>query len=148
MACCLLSAKPLSEPMEANFVSASVCICICICIWWAVFVFVFVFDQIFTGVFVFVFVFETPRKNVFVFVFVFDKTYLTPALVGGFSKVGATFNDVGRSFNLFMAITRDVWIISSFRIWGYVLHVEHISCVITNCGQHEWVIPSHFSIAF
>ena len=39
------------------------------------------------------------------------------------------FNHVGRSFNLFMATTGDVWI-PSFRIWGYV-HVEHISCVIT-----------------
>ena len=28
--------------------------------------------------------------------------------------------------------TSDVWIIPSFRIWGYVLHVEHVSCVITN----------------
>ena len=43
--------------------------------------------------------------------------------------------------------TRDVWIIPSFWIWGYVLHVEHISCVITNCDQHQRVIPSLFSIA-
>ena len=34
-----------------------------------------------------------------------------------------------------------------FRIWGYVLHVEHISCVITKYGQQERVIPSHFPIA-
>ena len=34
-----------------------------------------------------------------------------------------------------------------FRIWGYVLHVEHISCVITNCDQHQWAIPTLFSIA-
>ena len=40
-----------------------------------------------------------------------------------------------------------VWIIPSFRIWGYVLYVEHILCVITNCGQHQWAIPSLFSIA-
>ena len=65
---------------------------------------------------------------------------------GGFSKVVATFNHVGRSFDLFMATTGDVWIIPSFRIWGYV-HVEHISCVITNCDQHQWVIPSPLSIA-
>ena len=26
-------------------------------------------------------------------------------------------------------------------------HVEHISCVITNCGQLQWAIPSLFSIA-
>ena len=63
------------------------------------------------------------------------------------SWVVATFNHVGGSFNLSMAATGGVWIIPSFRIWGYVLHVEHISCVITNCGQHQWVIPSLFSIA-
>ena len=57
-----------------------------------------------------------------------------------FSKMVATFNHVGGSFNLFIA-TGDIWIIPSFRIWGYV-HVEHISCVITNCGQHQWAIPS------
>ena len=67
--------------------------------------------------------------------------------VGGFSKVVATFNHVGGSFNLFMVTTGDVWIIPSFRIWDYVLHVEHISFVITNCGQHQWVIPSPLSIA-
>ena len=50
-------------------------------------------------------------------------------------------------FNLFMATTRNVWIIPSFRIWGYMLLVENISCVITNCGQHQWAIPSVFSIA-
>ena len=65
---------------------------------------------------------------------------------GGFSKVVATFNHMGRSFNLFMATTGDVWIIPSFRVWGYV-HVEHISCVITNCAQHQWVILSPLSIA-
>ena len=63
------------------------------------------------------------------------------------SWVVATFNHVGGSFNLLMAATGDVWIIPSFRIWGYVLHVEHISCVIMNCGQHQWAIPSLFSIA-
>ena len=63
------------------------------------------------------------------------------------SWVVATFNHVSGSFNLSMAATRDVWIIPSFQIWGYVLHVEHISCVITNCGQLQWAIPSLFSIA-
>ena len=66
--------------------------------------------------------------------------------VGDFSKVVATFNHVGGSFNLFMATTGDVCIIPSFRIRGYVLYVEHSSCVITNCGQHQWAIPSLFSI--
>ena len=68
--------------------------------------------------------------------------------VGGFSKVVATFNHVGGSFNPFMVTTGDVWIIPSFRIWGYMLHVERVSCVIRNCGQHQWAIPSLFSIAF
>ena len=66
---------------------------------------------------------------------------------GGFSKVVATFNHVGGSFNLFKATTGGVWIIPSFRVWIYVLHVEHITCVITNFGQHQWDIPSLFSIA-
>ena len=34
----------------------------------------------------------------------------------------------------------------SFWIWDYVLHVEHISCVIMNCGQHQWTIPSLFGV--
>ena len=53
---------------------------------------------------------------------------------------------VGGSFNLFLATTGDVWIIPSFRIWDYVMHVEHVSCVITNCGQHQWVIPSLWAL--
>ena len=70
------------------------------------------------------------------------------AVVGGWggSKVVATFNHVGGSFNLFMAATGNVWIIPSLRIWDYVLHVEHFSCVIKNCGQHQGVIPSPLSI--
>ena len=31
-------------------------------------------------------------------------------------------------------------------IWDYVLHIEHVSCVITNCGQHQRVTPSPLSI--
>ena len=65
--------------------------------------------------------------------------------VGGFSKLLATFSHVGGSFNLFMATTVGVWIIPSFRILGFVLHVEHISCVIRNCGQHLWDISPLFS---
>ena len=36
------------------------------------------------------------------------------------SWVVATFSHVGGSFNLSMAATGDVWIIPSFRIWGYL----------------------------
>ena len=38
--------------------------------------------------------------------------------VGVFSKVVATFNHVGGSFNLFMATTGDVWIITFFSYLG------------------------------
>ena len=62
-----------------------------------------------------------------------------------FPKVVATFNHVGGSFNHFMATSRDVWI-PKFRIWDYMLHVEHISCVIINCGQHPFYsLNSSFS---
>ena len=54
---------------------------------------------------------------------------------------------INASTCLFMATTGDVWIIQSFQIWGHVLHVEHMACVITNCGQHQWVILFPLSIA-
>ena len=41
---------------------------------------------------------------------------------------------------------RDVRIIPSFWFGGYVLHVEHISCLIMNWGQHQLIIPFLFSI--
>ena len=66
---------------------------------------------------------------------------------GGFLRWWPPSTNVGGSFNLFMATTGDVWIIPCFRIWNYVLHVDHVSCVIMNCGQHQWVIPSPLSIA-
>ena len=40
-------------------------------------------------------------------------------------------------FFLFLATTGDVWIIPSFNLGLYVLHVEYISCVITDCGNHS-----------
>ena len=68
--------------------------------------------------------------------------------VGFVSKVVATFKHVVGSLNLFMATALGVWIIPFFfRIWVYGLYVEHISCVITNYGQHQWVVPSLFPIA-
>ena len=53
------------------------------------------------------------------------------------SWVVATFNHVGGSFNLSMAATGDVWIIPSFRIWGYMLHVEHITAHFM-CHHELW----------
>ena len=44
-------------------------------------------------------------------------------------------------------ITGHVWIIPFFRIWGYMLHIECVSCVIMNCGQHLSVFPSALTIA-
>ena len=46
------------------------------------------------------------------------------------------------SFKVVVTTIRNVWIIPSFRIWSYVLHVYHISCAITNCGQCQGVVPS------
>ena len=66
--------------------------------------------------------------------------------LGAFLKCGP-LQPCGRSFNLFMATIAGFWIIPSFRILGNVLHTEHISCVIMNCGQYQWAIPSLFSIA-
>ena len=40
-------------------------------------------------------------------------------------------------FLLFTATTRHIWTFPSFLIWGYALLVEHISCVITNYGEHN-----------
>ena len=111
MACCLLSAKPLSEPMEAcgrldlwkqfsvkfetilQYNEFEYVICKMAAILsrpQCVFVFVFVFDGLylylylirFSPVYLYLYLYlKFPRKIVFVFVFVFDKTYLTPALV-------------------------------------------------------------------
>ena len=39
--------------------------------------------------------------------------------------------------------TKDVWIMTSLRIRDYVLHVEHIPRVCTNCGQ-----PTSMSYSF
>ena len=43
--------------------------------------------------------------------------------------------------------TGSVYIIPSFGIGDYMLHVEHISCIITNCGQHQWFISLTLSVA-
>ena len=64
--------------------------------------------------------------------------------LGSFSKVVVTFNHAGGSFN-FWSTTTDVWIILSFVIGDDVLHVEQVSCVITNCDQHQWVNHSPLS---
>ena len=51
------------------------------------------------------------------------------------------------SFSLFKCHHRgDVWIIP-YLIRGNMLHVEHISCVITDCDQQQWVIPFPLSIS-
>ena len=57
---------------------------------------------------------------------------------GIFSKVVVTFSHVGGN----------VRIIPSFRICGYMLHAEHVLCVITNYGQHRWDIPSILSLEY
>ena len=62
-------------------------------------------------------------------------------------------NHLGGSFrlSLFIATTRNAWIIPSFRIWGYVLHVEHVSCIIINLwptsASHPF-FPPNSSLGF
>ena len=60
--------------------------------------------------------------------------------VGGCGVSKTVHGHLG-SFNLFKCHHRgDVWIIP-YLIRGNMLHVEHISCVITDCDQQQWVIP-------
>ena len=63
-----------------------------------------------------------------------------------FSKVVVTFNYVGGSLNCFKYHHWGCLNEPIVQIWDYVLHNEHVSCVITNCGQHQWVICPPFSI--
>ena len=69
--------------------------------------------------------------------------------VGGFSKVVATFNHVGGSFNLFLATTGDVWIIPSFRIciMGCMLSMFHVSSRIVDNISESSLLLSQFSAA-
>ena len=62
--------------------------------------------------------------------------------VGIFFCGGGHLQPRGRVLWSFCTTTGDVWIIPYLLIWGYVQHVDHVGCVITNCGQHKWVIPS------
>ena len=41
------------------------------------------------------------------------------------------------------ATTKDVWIIPYLPIWGNMLNIKHVSCVITDCCQHQWVITPY-----
>ena len=66
--------------------------------------------------------------------------------VGGCGVSKTVHGHLG-SFNLFKCHHRgDVWIIPDL-IRGNMLHVEHISCVITDCDQQQWVIPFPLSIS-
>ena len=66
--------------------------------------------------------------------------------VGGCGVSKTVHGHLG-SFNLCKCYHRgDVWIIPDL-IRGNMLHVEHISCVITDCDQQQWVIPFPLSIS-
>ena len=47
--------------------------------------------------------------------------------------------------NLFMATTGDAWIIPSFQVWDYVLHVEHVTHVIKLNSLRPGRNEQHFS---
>ena len=59
--------------------------------------------------------------------------------------VAVTLNHVG--FNLFKCHHEGCLDNPTFSKLFYVLHVEHVLCIIMNCGQYQWVILSSFSIA-
>ena len=60
------------------------------------------------------------NSNFWRFLRVFHRRTLKIVGDWSFSKVVATFNQVGGSCNVSMATTGNVWIIPSFRIWGFV----------------------------
>ena len=55
--------------------------------------------------------------------------------LGYFVIVVVTFSHVGGSFYLLNYHHREYLIIQSIQIVGCVLHVNNVSCAITNCGQ-------------
>ena len=61
--------------------------------------------------------------------------------IGGFSKVVATFSHVGGSLNLVLATTRDIWVITSFRIW--VMY-----CMLSTFMCHHELWPTSASHPF
>ena len=66
--------------------------------------------------------------------------------VGGCGVSKTVHGHLG-SFNLFKCHHRgDVWIIPYLIRWN-MLHVEHISCVSTDCDQQQWVIHFPLSIS-
>ena len=69
-------------------------------------------------------------------------SYIEMVIVTETRKIspGIVFNHVDRCFHICVyisVITEDISVILSFGVWGYILHVQHMSCVITNCGQHQ-----------
>ena len=57
-------------------------------------------------------------------------------MLAPWTSLSGHFQPSGRALKLFSTTTGDVLKIPSFLIRGYMLHVEHVSCVITNGGQH------------
>ena len=70
---------------------------------------------------------------------IFVIPYLVSGPGGGGSKVVATFNHVGGSFNLFMATTGDVWIIPSF---------SNLELCAARCMCHHELWPTSVSHPF
>ena len=75
----------------------------------------------------------TPRTIYATYIIYIISCHLKVWGWGSFFKVVVTLNHVGGSFNL---NHRDVWIIPSFRMWGYVLHVE----ARFMCHHELWLI--------
>ena len=60
----------------------------------------------------------------------------TPCPVMGLLKIFSLILPLQIYLTLLISVNQ-VLVITYFRIWGHVLHVEYVSCVITNCDQHQ-----------
>ena len=77
-----------------------------------------------------------------------QKSFHIPFLIlchwlGSISYLMAAFNHVVGTYCV-PPSGMFVWTNTTFRIWGYTMRMEHIACVITNSGEHKWVIPCLF----
>ena len=89
----------------------------------------------------------TPRIFVFVHHYSGVICFCYMVGLGSFSKPVVTCNHVGGSFNFFKYQHWGCLNNTIFQILDYVLHAEHISCVIMNCCQQQWFITFLFLMA-
>ena len=73
-----------------------------------------------------------------------QQIFLSQQMGVGGGVLVVTINQVCGSFYLSNATTGDVWIIPSFRIWGYVLHAEHFSSwIVANISESSLLFSQY-----